>query len=281
MVHGLGWREYALVDAGAAATVDPAVGAASAYLGALGMTGPDRLRRACSRSPAFKPGDTVFVSGAAGAVGSVVGQIAKARARPGSSAAPARRRRWRCLPASSASTPRSTTTTARWRSSCAAAAPDGIDVYFDNVGGEHLEAAIVCAAPHGRVALCGAIAAYNATEPPAGPRNLALAIGKRLTHARLPGRRPLATCAGVRRARSAAGWPTARCPYDETVVDGLENAPQAFIGLLAAPTPARCSSGCSLTPGNRRAATYASGAGSCGDRRRRRMWSRRAPATSR
>ena len=61
------------------------------------------------------------------------------------------------------------------------AAPDGIDVYFDNVGGEHLEAALVALEPHGRVALCGVISLYNDSEPMAGPRNLALVVGKRLT----------------------------------------------------------------------------------------------------
>ena len=67
------------------------------------------------------------------------------------------------------------------RESLRAAAPDGIDVYFDNVGGDHLEAAISAMNLHGRVAICGMISQYNATEPPAAPRNLALVIGKRLT----------------------------------------------------------------------------------------------------
>ncbi len=112
-----------------------------------------------------------------------------------------------------------------------AAAPDGIDVYFDNVGGEHLEAAIGALRLHGRAALCGAISSYNATEPPVGPRNLALAIGKRLTlrgfivvdHFDLM----------PELARTVGGWlASGELTCRETVVDGLDNAVAAFIGLL-------------------------------------------------
>jgi NADPH-dependent curcumin reductase CurA len=111
------------------------------------------------------------------------------------------------------------------------AAPDGIDVYFDNVGGDHLEAALTLMHTHGRVALCGAIAHYNATEPPPGPRSLTLAIPRRLTlrgfiiidHAdRLP-----AMVAEV------GGWlREGKLTYTETIVDGLEHAPDAFLDLL-------------------------------------------------
>jgi NADPH-dependent curcumin reductase CurA len=112
-----------------------------------------------------------------------------------------------------------------------AAAPDGIDVYFDNVGGDHLEAALAVLNPHGRVAMCGAIAHYNATEPPAGPDNLTLVIGKRLT---LRGfivsdhqdRTPDVVA-------EVAGWLSeGKLFHTETVVDGLDQAPAAFINLL-------------------------------------------------
>ena len=112
----------------------------------------------------------MFVSGAAGAVGSLVGQFARLRgaARVIGSAGSAAKLR---LPdrGTAASTPRSTTTTAPVRDQLRQAAPDGIDVYFDNVGGEHLEAAIDCLKLHGRAALCGAISLYNSTERPVGP----------------------------------------------------------------------------------------------------------------
>ncbi|MFD0787001.1 zinc-binding dehydrogenase, partial [Micromonospora azadirachtae] len=117
------------------------------------------------------------------------------------------------------------------RDSLKAAAPQGIDVYFDNVGGDHLEAAISALRPHGRVAVCGMIAHYNDTEPPAAPRNLAQVIGKRLTlRGFLAGDHQ-----GLRDqfVQEMAGWlRDGSVSYDETVVDGIENAPSAFLGLL-------------------------------------------------
>jgi NADPH-dependent curcumin reductase CurA len=112
----------------------------------------------------------------------------------------------------------------------AEAAPDGIDVYFDNVGGEHLEAAIASFNDYGRVAICGSISNYNTTTP-AGPRNLGLAVGKRLSlrgfiiwdHEHL------------REAfvREVGGWiASGELRYRETVTEGLDRAPEAFIGML-------------------------------------------------
>ena len=114
----------------------------------------------------------------------------------------------------------------------AEAAPEGIDVYFDNVGGDHLEAAIAAMRVDGRVAMCGAIAQYNSTEPPAAPRNLALAIGKCLT---LRGFVLQKYAAQVRPEflERVGPWVAAgKIQWDETVREGLENAPQAFIDLL-------------------------------------------------
>ena len=112
-----------------------------------------------------------------------------------------------------------------------AAAPDGIDLYFDNVGGEHLEAAIGSLRTYGRVALCGAISVYNSGQPAAAPRNLTLAIGKQLTlrgfivtyYERL---RPAFLEHMTTWIRSGA------IRFDETFVDGLENAPDAFLRML-------------------------------------------------
>jgi NADPH-dependent curcumin reductase CurA len=111
------------------------------------------------------------------------------------------------------------------------AAPDGIDVYFDNVGGDHLEAAIGALKVHGRVTLCGAISQYNATSAPEGPRNLALAIGKRL---RLQGMlvRDHAALQSQFVAEMAGWLKDGSLHYDETVVDGVENAAEAFLGML-------------------------------------------------
>ncbi|MGH3504077.1 MAG: zinc-binding dehydrogenase, partial [Nocardioidaceae bacterium] len=111
------------------------------------------------------------------------------------------------------------------------AAPDGIDVYFDNVGGEQLEAAIGAMHDYGRVAMCGAISVYNATSPPTGPRNLFLGVTRRLTL-----RGFIVADHGERRPdflREMGGWlREGRIRYRETWVDGLEKAPEAFIGLL-------------------------------------------------
>jgi NADPH-dependent curcumin reductase CurA len=111
------------------------------------------------------------------------------------------------------------------------AAPDGIDVYFDNVGGDHLEAALSVLNTHGRVALCGAIAHYNVTEPPAGPRNLGLAISKRLTL-----RGFIISDHGDRMpamVEEVGRWlRDGRLAHSETVVEGLDHAPEAFLSLL-------------------------------------------------
>jgi NADPH-dependent curcumin reductase CurA len=229
VLHGLGWREHALLPTAHARKLDPSDGPPQAFLGVLGMPGMTAYV-GITDVAALKDGETVFVSGAAGAVGSVVGQIAKARG---------------CSVIGSAG---SAEKVAYVRDELgfdrafdyhegpvaellAGAAPDGIDVYFDNVGGEHLEAAIGAMRPFGRIAMCGAISIYNATEVPPGPRNLVQVVGKRLTlrgfivsdHAeRLPDF-----------LRDVGGWlREGKIRYRETVVEGLENAPEAFIGLL-------------------------------------------------
>ncbi|MGH3859545.1 NADP-dependent oxidoreductase [Actinokineospora sp.] len=114
----------------------------------------------------------------------------------------------------------------------ASAAPDGIDVYFDNVGGDHLEAAISAMNVHGRIAVCGMISLYNATEPTPAPRNLMQIVGKRITM-----RGMLVSDHAARRAdfvREVGGWiKSGELRYTETVVDGLRNAPEAFLSLLS------------------------------------------------
>lgn len=112
-----------------------------------------------------------------------------------------------------------------------AAAPEGIDVYFDNVGGDHLEAAISSMKVGGRATLCGAIAGYNDTVPTPGPRNLMMVIGKRL---RLQGIL-VNDHAGLQQqfVQDVAGWlRSGELRYDETVVEGVENATSAFLGML-------------------------------------------------
>ncbi|MFG1722455.1 NADP-dependent oxidoreductase [Micromonospora chalcea] len=229
VLHGLGWREYALVDAKGARKVDPDLAPVTAYLGVLGMTGLTAYAGLLDVA-AMKPGETVFVSGAAGAVGSMVGQIAKLRGAGrviGSAGSRAKVERLTALGFDAAFDYHDGPVSKQLR----AAAPDGVDVYFDNVGGDHLEAAIGAMNLHGRAAICGMIAQYNATEPPAAPRNLALVIGKRLTL-----RGFLVSDHGHLReqfVQEVAGWlREGRLSYDETVIDGIEQAPEAFLGLL-------------------------------------------------
>ncbi|MET7834959.1 NADP-dependent oxidoreductase [Micromonospora sediminicola] len=229
VLHGFGWREYALVDARAVRKVDPGLAPVSAYLSVLGMTGLTAYAGLLDVA-AMKPGETVFVSGAAGAVGSMVGQIAKLRGAGrviGSAGSAAKVERLTALGFDAAFDYHDGPVYEQLK----AAAPDGVDVYFDNVGGDHLEAAIGVMNLHGRAAICGMIAQYNATEPPAAPRNLALVIGKRLTL-----RGFLVGDHGHLReqfVQEMAGWlRDGRLSYDETVVDGIEQAPEAFLGLL-------------------------------------------------
>ncbi|WFE52682.1 NADP-dependent oxidoreductase [Micromonospora sp. WMMD1155] len=229
VLHGLGWREYALLDATAARPVDPSIAPVSAYLSVLGMTGLTAYAGLLEVA-AMKPGETVFVSAAAGAVGSLVGQIAKLKGAGrvvGSAGSAAKVERLRALGFDAAFDYHDGPV----RDSLRTAAPDGVDVYFDNVGGDHLEAAISAMNLHGRVAICGMIAQYNDTEPPAAPRNLALVIGKRLTlRGFLVNDHNAVRPAFV---RDVAGWlRDGTLSYDETIVDGIENAPTAFLGLL-------------------------------------------------
>ncbi len=229
VLHQRGWRELALVQADQVRAVDAELVAPSAYLGVLGMPGLTAYVGLLDIA-GLREGDVVFVSAAAGAVGSMVGQIAKLRgSRVIGSAGSAEKVAFVRdeLGFDAAFNYRDGDV----HSLLAAAAPDGIDVYFDNVGGEHLEAAIFAMHDFGRIALCGAISMYNATSAPAAPRNLALSVARRLTlrgfivtdHAnRFPDF-----------VREVGGWlREGKIRYRETVVDGLEHAPEAFIGLL-------------------------------------------------
>jgi NADPH-dependent curcumin reductase CurA len=228
--HMLGWREFALLDAARAQVVDTALAPAQAYLGVLGATGLTAYAGLTEIAP-VKEGDVVFVSAAAGAVGSVAGQIARklgASRVIGSAGGPEKARRVvEDFGFDAALDYRE----GGLRRQLAEKAPKGVDVYFDNVGGDHLQAASAALRPFGRVALCGAISAYNATEPSPGPNNLALAVGKRLSlrgfivfdHAHL-------TEEYVHRA---AGWlAEGSLRSEETVVEGFEAAVEAFLAMM-------------------------------------------------
>ncbi|MBV9822156.1 MAG: NADP-dependent oxidoreductase [Actinobacteria bacterium] len=231
VLHSCGWRDYALLPARQAERVEPVPGLSStAYLGVLGMPGLTAYA-GLFEVAAFRPGDAVFVSGAAGAVGSLVGQFARLRGASRVIGSAGSAGKLRFLTEELGFDAAFDYHEGPVREQLRRAAPDGIDVYFDNVGGEHLEAALDCLKLHGRAALCGAISLYNSTERPVGPANLALAIGKRLTL-----RGFLVSDHGHLRQefRSAvADWVTSgQLVVRETVVDGLEQAVPAFIGML-------------------------------------------------
>ena len=231
VLHGLGWREFAVVDADAVRVIDTARAPAEAYLGPLGMTGLTAYAGLTTIAP-VREGDVVFVSAAAGAVGLVAGRVARhlgAATVIGSAGGPDKARR---LVEDFGYDVGLDYRAGDLRAQLAAAAPKGIDVYFDNVGGDHLRAALAAARPHARFALCGAISAYNASGPVPGPDNLTLAIGKRLT---LRGfivsdHQDLAE----EYAALAAGWlADGSLPNETTVVDGIDRAVEGFLGLLA------------------------------------------------
>jgi hypothetical protein len=231
VLHGYGWRDQVVLDMTRVRRIDPIPGVSpSAYLGALGMTSLTAYVGLLDVA-GFQPGDAVFVSGAAGATGSMVGQIARLK---GASR----------VIGSAGSDAKVAYVTSRLgfdaafnykygsiAEQLAKAAPHGIDVYFDNVGGEHLEAAISSLNIHGRVALCGAIAVYSSTRPTVAPRNLSLSIGKRLTLRGFSVQDYLARMPEM--IAEVGGWlREGKILSEETVVHGLEFAPEAFVGLV-------------------------------------------------
>jgi NADPH-dependent curcumin reductase CurA len=230
VLHALGWREVAVLDAKQARVVDVDAAPAHAYLGVLGMTGLTAYA-GLKRIADLREGDVVFVSGAAGAVGGAVGQIAKALGASkviGSAGSPEKVRHLTDdLGFDAAFNYREQRPSEALRE----LAPDGIDVYFDNVGGDHLEAAIGSLRLGGRVAVCGMISVYNNTEPAPGPRNLARLIQ---TRGRIEGFLvgDHYDLAGEYAAR-AAGWlADGSLSLRETTVDGFENAVDGFLGVL-------------------------------------------------
>ncbi|MFJ7999104.1 NADP-dependent oxidoreductase [Streptomyces sp. NPDC096310] len=230
VLHGLGWREYAELPADKATKVDASAAPLSAYLSVLGMTGLTAYA-GLFETASFKEGDAVFVSGAAGAVGSQVGQFARLKGASRVIGSAGSDEKVKLLVEEYGFDAAFNYKSGPVEELLAEAAPDGIDVYFDNVGGEHLEAAIGSLNPHGRVTVCGMIAQYNSTEPTPAPRNLALVIGKRL---RIQGML-VADHFGLqpRFVQDVAGWLAAgELKYNETVVDGIENGFDAFLGVL-------------------------------------------------
>ncbi len=224
----VGWQRYALSDGSNLRKVDPALVPVSAYLGVVGMPGVTAWIGLTDIGQP-KAGETVVVSAASGAVGSVVGQLAKARdCRVVGVAGGAEKCSFvvqelgfdACIDHRSSD----------WQKALAAATPKGIDVYFENVGGPLLDAVLLRCNPFARIPLCGMVSQYNAVER-YGVQNLMMAVGMRI---RLQ---------GFIVSDNMARWPEAlkelaqgvregKIKYRESVTEGLENAPRAFVGLL-------------------------------------------------
>lgn len=224
-----GWREAFTAPAGQLTRLGELAAPPSAYLGVLGMPGMTAYVGLLGAA-AMKDGDTVFVSGAAGAVGSIAGQIARLKnGRVIGSAGNAEKVSW--LTGELGFDYAFDYHEGRILDELRRGAPGGLDVYFDNVGGDHLEAALFHMRPLGRIALCGAISQYNATAPVPGPSNLTLAIGLGLTLRGFIVSHFDHMADDFR--REMTGWVTSgEVKYQETVFSGIDRAPDAFIGLF-------------------------------------------------
>jgi NADPH-dependent curcumin reductase CurA len=228
VVSNFGWRDYFITSPKELHPVSREFQPLSVYLGALGMTGMTAW--AGLNLVEVKAGEAIFISGAAGAVGNVAGQLAKLRG---------------CKVIGSAG---SMEKVEFLREECGfdiafdyktgpvleqlnLEAPDGIDVYFDNVGGETLEAALSALRVHGRIIACGGISGYNSEKPRPGPSNLFNITTKRLTMKGLMVRDWLDR-QGEFEKEVGGYWRSGKLKNKETVVKGLDQAVGAFIGLF-------------------------------------------------
>jgi hypothetical protein len=239
--HAKGWRDYAIVTAGepalagiaTLARLDTSVAPAQSYLGPLGAMGVTAYAGLIDAAQ-LREGDIVWVSAAAGAVGSLAAQIAKLRGhRVIGSAGSETKVRYLLdeLGLDAAFNYRQGPVVERLRE----AAPDGIDVYFDNVGGEHLQAALATLRGWGRIALCGAVSEYESVDPAPGPTNLFQAVANNLTLRGFRGSSYQHRLSDV--ARELGGWlADGRLRYHETIIEGLERAPEALVRTLSGDT---------------------------------------------
>ena len=225
----LGWQQYAVSRPGALRKVDPDLAPISTALGVLGMPG---MTAYFGFLEVGEPevGDTVVVSAASGAVGQVVGQIARIMG---------------CRVVGTAGSDQKVDfivnelgfdaginyKTEDVDAALTQACPDGIDVYFDNVGGPVTDAVMQQINPFARISVCGQISQYNLAEPELAPRNMGLLIQRQ---AKMEGFLVFQFATWHDRARQRmAGWiRSGELQYKEDVVEGLENAPTAFIGMM-------------------------------------------------
>jgi NADPH-dependent curcumin reductase CurA len=226
----LGWQQYAIGGGPTLRKVDPSIAPISTANGVLGMPGMTAYFGLLEVGQP-KAGETIVVSAASGAVGQVVGQIGKIMGcRVVGIAGGAKKCAFvtgelgfdACLDYKAEKD-----LDAALRAAC----PNGIDVYFDNVGGEISDAVLRGINTFGRVALCGSISQYNAVTPPMGPRLLGTFVGKRV---RAQGFivTDFAERYGPARRQMGDWVRSGRIKYREDVVEGIDKAPRAFIGML-------------------------------------------------
>ncbi|MEM7348280.1 MAG: NADP-dependent oxidoreductase [Chloroflexota bacterium] len=226
----LGWREYYVSAEKYLTKIDPSLAPLQSFLGTMGMPGQTAYIGLLDIGQP-KEGETVFVSAASGAVGAIVCQIAKIKGcRVVGSAGSEKKVAW-LKEVAGVDAAFNYKTVGKISDELAKLCPNGIDVYFENVGGEHLEAAITHMNPFGRISLCGMISQYNNTQPTPGPNNLIAAVGKRL---RLQG-----FIVSDHQDRlpdfytDMAKWiADGKIKWEETILDGIDQAPEAFMGLF-------------------------------------------------
>jgi NADPH-dependent curcumin reductase CurA len=225
-----GWREWFVTSGGELTKIDPNLAPLSAYLGTFGMPGLTAYA-GLLKVGELKEGERVFVSAASGAVGAVVCQIAKNK---GCTVVGTTGSDEKCewlLKEAGADKAINYRTAGDLSAALHQAMPNGIDVYFDNVGGEHLNAALANMRPSGRIAVCGMIEQYNATAPSPGPSNIIMVIPLRLTIKGFIVSDYMSMTPEF--LRDMGKWAAeGKMKSQETIRDGIENAPAAFIGLF-------------------------------------------------
>jgi NADPH-dependent curcumin reductase CurA len=228
VTSNFGWREYFIASPKELRPVGREIQPLSVYLGALGMTGMTAW--VGLNLAEVKAGDVIFISGAAGAVGNVAGQLAKLRgSRVIGSAGSMEKVRF--LREECGFDIAFDYKVGPVREQLNLEAPDGIDVYFDNVGGETLEAALSALRVHGRIIACGGISGYNEEKPRPGPANLFNLVTKRLTMKGFIVRDWLDRQDEFE--KEVGGYFRAgKLKNKETVVEGIGQAAGAFLGLF-------------------------------------------------
>ncbi len=230
VLNGAAWRDRFVADAKTLSPLQPFdPERISLYLGTLGMPGLTAYVGLLKFGEP-KEGETVFVSAASGAVGANVCQIAKLKGcRVVGSVGSDAKAQW-LLDECGVDAVINYRSCDNLSKALSEAAPNGVDVYFENVGGDHLEAALNVMNPFGRIAACGMISGYNEASP--GPRNLMLIVGKKL---RITGF--IVSDHGDMRAEFLAEmepWvQQGKIKYQETVVEGIENSVDAFLALFS------------------------------------------------